>query len=107
MVKISLCRRVLWRGGSEWPDLQATHRKGQKKKHKTGKPRASCICACASSQLAKANAKCARTSFLICFLCVVRFWAFLDKGSAKTREEKSCTWPKKSPGKHFSGWIFF
>jgi hypothetical protein len=42
------------------------------------------------------------------FFFLVRFWAFLGKGSSKTREKKFSTFQKQSPGKYFSGGgIFF
>jgi hypothetical protein len=42
------------------------------------------------------------------FFFKVRFWAFLGKGSSKTREKKLSTFQKKSPGKYFfGGGIFF
>jgi hypothetical protein len=33
----------------------------------------------------------------------VRFWAFLGKGSSKTREKKLSAFQKKSPGDFFAG----
>jgi hypothetical protein len=53
---------------------------------------------CASSQK-----KYVRTFFFF----LVRFWAFLGKGSSKTRGKKMSTFQKKSPGKYFSGGDFF
>jgi hypothetical protein len=44
--------------------------------------------------------------FLLNFV-LVRFWAFLGKGSSKTREKKLSTFQKKSPGKYFFGRNFF
>jgi hypothetical protein len=46
------------------------------------------------------------------FFFLVRFWAFLGKGSSKTREKKLSAFQKKSPGKHFFGggnffWVNF
>jgi hypothetical protein len=41
-----------------------------------------------------------RTFFFFIFF-LVRFWAFLGKGSSKTREKKLSTFQKKSPGKYF------
>jgi hypothetical protein len=37
----------------------------------------------------------------------VRFWAFLGKGSSKTREKKLSTFQKQLPGKYFFGGDFF
>jgi hypothetical protein len=38
---------------------------------------------------------------------LVRFWAFLGKGSSKTQEKFLSTFQKKSPGKYFFGGGFF
>jgi hypothetical protein len=50
--------------------------------------------------------KYARTSFFF-FFFLVRFLAFLGKGSSKTREQKLSTFQNKSPGKYFFGGGFF
>jgi hypothetical protein len=47
-----------------------------------------------------------RAFFFFLFFWVVRFWAFLGKGSSKTREKKLSTFPKKSPGNFFLGDFF-
>jgi hypothetical protein len=41
------------------------------------------------------------------FFFKVRFWAFLGKGSSKTREKKLSTFQKQSRGNIFSGGNFF
>jgi hypothetical protein len=46
-----------------------------------------------------------RTFFFFLFF-LVRFWAFLGKGSSKTREKKLSTFQKKTPGKYFFGNFF-
>jgi hypothetical protein len=51
-------------------------------------------------------------SFFFSFFFLVRFWAFLGKGTSKTREKKLSTFQKKTPGKYFSGggtffWMIF
>jgi hypothetical protein len=52
-------------------------------------------------------AKKVRTYLLLFSFFLVRFWAFLGKGSSKTREKKLSTFQKKSPGKYFFGGNFF
>jgi hypothetical protein len=42
-----------------------------------------------------------RTYLFVCFCFFVRFWAFLAKGSSKTRETKLSTFQKNSQGKYF------
>jgi hypothetical protein len=54
------------------------------------------------------NKKYVRTFFIFFILFLVRFWAFLGKGSSKTREKPFSTFQKKSPMKYFfRGGIFF
>ncbi len=48
----------------------------------------------------------AKKSTYVLFFFLVRFWAFLGKGSSKTRETKLSTFQKKSPGKYFFGEFF-
>jgi hypothetical protein len=44
---------------------------------------------------------------LFFYFFVVRFWAFLGKGSSKTREKKLSAFQKQLPGKYFFGGDFF
>jgi hypothetical protein len=44
-----------------------------------------------------------KITYVFFYFFLVRFWAFLGKGSSKTREQKLSTFQKKSPGKYFFG----
>jgi hypothetical protein len=89
------------RGGGDKPKKQRKRKQGEGRfkpkgggrKNKTRKRRTSAPAR---------KKKYVRTFFL------VRFWAFLGKGSSKTREKKLSACQKKSPGKYFfGGGIFF
>jgi hypothetical protein len=49
----------------------------------------------------------AKKSTYVPFFFLVRFWAFLGKGSSKTRKTFLSTFQKKTPGKYFFGGGFF
>jgi hypothetical protein len=88
----SRCRRTLamQRAGSC---------QGATEKNKMGNGKTTYICASAPARKKK---------YVLPIFFLVRFWAFLGKGSSKTRGKKLSAFPKKNHrGNIFSGGIFF